>query len=172
MFFSLIYKTTISSKLRAFLYYFLHRCLKTNSFLWKLGIVESDLCVFCGNEKETFFIYFGNVTLLKDFSENWKLGCQSLQVLPTLLAKKSCWGQKYNLWSILIWFLLWQNSSFGGVKSVKKHPSFTGYLCLLSQYLETEYYIAEKNLKLDKHRKKWDSIPLGNITVSTVADLQ
>ena len=65
--FSLIYYTTISSKLRAFLYRFLHRCLKTNTFLFKIGIVESDHCTFCGAEKESFIHVFWECLITQRF---------------------------------------------------------------------------------------------------------
>ena len=49
---------------------------------------------------------------------------------------------------------------------IEKHPMFKGYLYLLSQYIETEHYIAEKNKKLEKHEKKWKHLPPGCLIMS------
>ena len=51
--YSLPYKCTIDAHSHYFQYRFIHRILPTNVFLFKIGIVESDKCTFCKDEKET-----------------------------------------------------------------------------------------------------------------------
>ena len=53
-----IHKCTISAKLRAFQYRFIHRIIYTNSKLFKCGIKESAICSLCNEEEETFIHYF------------------------------------------------------------------------------------------------------------------
>ena len=42
-----LYLVTNDSKLKNFQYKLLHRTLPTNTFLVKIGIKNSDLCIFC-----------------------------------------------------------------------------------------------------------------------------
>ena len=51
--FSMNFKATLESKLRAFQYKILTRTLVTNSWLFKCKIITSDLCYFCKLEPET-----------------------------------------------------------------------------------------------------------------------
>ena len=58
--FSVNFKATIESKLRAFQYKILTRTIVTNSWLFKCNITCSDLCYFCKQESETIEHLFWN----------------------------------------------------------------------------------------------------------------
>ena len=56
----LLRKATLDSKTREFQYKLLHRIIYTNKILYKMGLVPSPMCSFCGNMEETLehlFIY-------------------------------------------------------------------------------------------------------------------
>ena len=52
------FKCTKSSKLRVFIFKFLHRRLATNTFLKKMGLVDDEICIFCQSERENLFHLF------------------------------------------------------------------------------------------------------------------
>ena len=58
--YSLPFRTSLNTKSREFQYKLQNRCLVTNSFLSKIGIVSSPACSFCGEMSESFehFFYF------------------------------------------------------------------------------------------------------------------
>ena len=53
-----IYSCTVSTKYRSFQYRFLSWAVITNKQLLKYGIIESDLCTFCGEAKNTVTHFF------------------------------------------------------------------------------------------------------------------
>ena len=60
---------TRESKLRVFLFKFLHRKIATNDFLRKIGIKQGNSCSFCEEEKETLVHLFWTCKHTHDF---WK----------------------------------------------------------------------------------------------------
>ena len=64
--FSMNFKATLESKLRAFQYKILTRTLVTNSWLFKCKIITSDLCYFCKLEPETIEHLFWNCTHIQN----------------------------------------------------------------------------------------------------------
>ena len=52
------FKVTLDTKLREFQYKILHRNSYTNDMLFKIRIVDSPLCYFCGKEIETLEHFF------------------------------------------------------------------------------------------------------------------
>ena len=59
---SLVFKVpftcTVDTKLRWFQFRLIHRILGTNSFLFKINKVDSNVCVFCKEEEETLIHLF------------------------------------------------------------------------------------------------------------------
>ena len=55
--------TTQETKLRWFQYRILHRMLTTNSFAYKLKLLDSEACTFCHIIKNLLYINFVNVKL-------------------------------------------------------------------------------------------------------------
>ena len=51
--YNLPFKVLIDSSSREFQYKILNRFLKTNLFLYKIGLITSPLCNFCGLESES-----------------------------------------------------------------------------------------------------------------------
>ena len=65
--FSQIYKCTISAKLRAFQYRFLHRIIFTNYKLYLYGIKDSAMCSLCNEDEETQIHYFYECVIIQRF---------------------------------------------------------------------------------------------------------
>ena len=56
--FELLYKSTVSTKLRDFQFRLLHNALITNVHLHKWGLRENDTCTLCGSHPETYVHLF------------------------------------------------------------------------------------------------------------------
>ena len=65
--YSLPFRTSLDTKLREFQYKLLNRCLVTNSFLNKIGIIPSPACSFCGELNESLEHFFICCRYTKDF---------------------------------------------------------------------------------------------------------
>ena len=56
--YSLPFRTSLDTKSHEFQYQLLNRCLVTNSFLCKIGIIPSPACSFCGEMNESLEHFF------------------------------------------------------------------------------------------------------------------
>ena len=65
--YSLPFRTSLDTKLREFQYKLLHRCLVTNSFLNKIGIIPSPVCSFCSKMNESLEHFFICCRCTEDF---------------------------------------------------------------------------------------------------------
>ena len=61
------YRSSLNTKSRKFQYKLLNRCLVTNSFLSKIGIVSSPACSFCGEMSESLEHFFISCHYSKNF---------------------------------------------------------------------------------------------------------
>ena len=65
--YSLPFRTSLDTKSREFQYKLLNRCLVTNSFLNKIGIIPSPACSLCGEMNESLEHFFICCRYTKDF---------------------------------------------------------------------------------------------------------
>ena len=65
--YSLSFCTTKDTKLQNFQFKLLHIILPVNSFLYKCGLKETELCTFCMETKENLLPLFWNCNLVKKF---------------------------------------------------------------------------------------------------------
>ena len=65
--YSMAFQATKNTKLQNFQFKLLHRIVYTNSFLYKCGLIETELCTFCTETKESLLHIFGNVYIAKIF---------------------------------------------------------------------------------------------------------
>ena len=56
--YSLPFRTSLDTNSREFQYKLLNRCLVTNSFLCKIGVIPSPACSFCGEMNESLEHFF------------------------------------------------------------------------------------------------------------------
>ena len=67
--YSIPYRATIYTKLRAFQFKINHNILYTNERLYKIGKVESPLCCMCNTQIETLVHFFVECEKIKPFWE-------------------------------------------------------------------------------------------------------
>ena len=150
-----IHKCTISAKLRAFQYRFIHRIIFTNSRLFKMGKKESSLCTLCQEQEETLIHYFYECNVAKDF---WRAVLSWLRVQSgcniDFSKKKVLLGIEVvsmSFWSLI--FLIAKHYMF--VCHDKEKFSLEYFKIKVEEIRLCEYRIAVKNNKLKKHREKW-----------------
>jgi len=61
------FRTTRNTKLQNFQFKLSHRITATNSFLFKCGLKETELCTFCSETKESLLHLFWECTYSKNF---------------------------------------------------------------------------------------------------------
>ena len=76
--FTIPFKATVETKLREFQYKVLHRFLPTRKFLFKIKLIDTDKCTFCGTEVEDLTHLFFNCTHVKNLWQELKLWLLSL----------------------------------------------------------------------------------------------
>ncbi len=65
--FTLPFKSTLDTKLRWFQFRLTHRILGVNSFLAKIGKIDSNICTFCEDSEETIFHIFCECPIVLTF---------------------------------------------------------------------------------------------------------
>ena len=82
----------ISSKLRNFQFKFLHRRIATNSFLFKIKLLESNLCCFCQSAKETLLHLFWECPIIEAFWNRVQQFFVSVDLIPAsqVLTLRQC----------------------------------------------------------------------------------
>ena len=150
-----MYNVTISAKLRAFQYRFLHRIIFTNSRLFISEIKDSAVCSLCNEEEETLIHYFYECEVTHQF---WR------QVLQWI--KEQC-SIEVNFSKIEIlfgfetsglafwWFLFLIAKYYLFLCRDKEWPNLGNFKHMVQEIKSIEYNIAIKNEKLNKHQKKW-----------------
>ena len=156
-----IHHITCVGKLRSFQYRLLHRAIVTNIHLAKWGMMESDLCSFCGLDRETYlhvFIQCPNVCKM------WNVGRgvldkrgfvydnDSRSRLLRNLSQKSAVNMVYVIIKQYIY----------SKRCRKQTLSDRELLHTINDFINIEKFYAVKDIKLSKFNAKW------NITDKTV----
>ena len=68
---------TLDNTLKMFQYKLLHRTIPTNTFLYKCRLVETELCAFCGETRETILHLFCDCNIVKNI---WLKIYEQLQI--------------------------------------------------------------------------------------------
>jgi hypothetical protein len=86
------FRTTRNTKLQNFQFKLSHRITATNSFLFKCGLTETELCTFCTETKESLLHLFLECTYSKEFwfslvnvFENCVFNMQYINALNSIL---------------------------------------------------------------------------------------
>ena len=155
-----IYKLTNVPKFRSFQYRLLQRGLVTNIQLKKWNIVVSELCTFCGTQKETVVHLFCQCKyvkilwdkLAKYLKERFNL---TLGVISdeSIILNKIVPTQKNH---VVNFICLLTKQFVYKQRCLGQDIEFNYLRNLISQTKNIEKYIAIKNNKLSLHVKKWE----------------
>ena len=153
-------KCTIDSHTKIFQYKILNNILYLNDRLFKMNLVESEMCSFCKGEKETVEHLFLNCRTAKTLWANICNLCKETMSFPVLSFKNIICGFTesseqntcQNFILLLFKKFLYQQRSRESGASIK---SFSNSIHTIYRI---EYKIAAANYKLDSHFKKWEHI--------------
>ena len=159
--YNLPFSLTIDCNYKWFQYRINTRLLATNSFLFKISISNSDLCIFCSIEKETILHLFcqcDKVLPLWDSFVNFiNLGFEGnfrLNDHIRLFGITNNIGSNTGINKLLIWFRYF---IYRG-KQNKHVPHFNMFLNEIRCILIAEHYNAMIYDKLDLFLKTWDQV--------------
>jgi hypothetical protein len=151
------FKCTIETKLRNFYFKLFHRILPCNEFLYRIGVIETDLCTFCEEAIETIYHYMCSCPLVVMFWQellSWIKDTTSvcLELTPPVLMFAENVKDKFQC----VEYILLSAKYFIYVCRIqKKAPVIDYFLDQLKNEIKIEYEIAQHKNMVHKHLQKW-----------------
>ena len=154
---NLAFLCTRETKLQNFQFKLLHRRIATNSYLFKIGIIQSDLCSFCKENSETLVHFFWECPYVRNFWNEVKYWIYSHPCFSTEnFSFPLCLGLVENISNLLFHHaLLIARYHIYCSKSIHSIPSRELYIRNFHLCLDVERRYALKNGTLNKFNKKW-----------------
>ena len=154
-----VFSTTSDTSLRWFQYRIFHRILATNKFLFKLNIVQSELCTFCQNHPETIFHLFAECeyseTIWKSL-ERWIL--ESCDISLNLSNMDILFGKINTKFNALNTILLLVKQYIYRKRNKQEHPNFEQVKHYIYDYFLVEKYMYSTKGNFDHFQRKWESL--------------
>ena len=154
----LAFKCTKETKLREFQFKLLHRRIATNDYLHKIGLEQSDLCTFCGEETENLTHLFLRCKYSKSFWEEFSQWLahntsNTEGFVPSETILLGIVTESKNL--LLHHLILLARHHIYTCKLKETRPSFEMYKQLVYNTLQIENKIAIVNNSMHVFKKKW-----------------
>lgn len=138
----------------------LHRCLGTNIILKEMGVVNSDMCSFCNNAKDSIRHIFWQCTVTQGF---WKSFVDTLnEKCPNVFNFQMTeplavlgFDKNVRIDSIMYFIILLAKQYIYKCKLDKNAPEITCFLAKLRYRYQIEQYIARTNLLYNDLITKW-----------------
>ena len=155
--YSMPYKCTIDVKSQYFQYRFIQRILPTNEFLFKIGIVESDKCTFCGVEKESTKHLMWSCDKVSSFWKEVIKWLEGLNIHMNLSFVTVCFGV-HNIYqaNFINMILILAKRFIYKCRVQETNIAFQDFKQWVIFMQKVERYIAVSKDKLGTHLKKWD----------------
>ena len=155
--YSLPFRTTLDTKLHEFQYKLLNRCLVTNSFLNKIGIIPSPACSFCGEMNEFLEHFFICHRCTKDFwakvikwFDNQGVKIEHLSDKDIMFGILRCEDELF-----INHILIVAKQYLYSFRQNKSLPSIKVFNSKIKMIHQLETMIAKSNNKLKAHYMKW-----------------
>ena len=151
---------TIDSHTRIFQYKILNNILFVNNRLFKMNIVNSELCSFCETEPETIIHLLCSCRKVKKLWSSVQQWCSKCFSLPDLSPKTAVLGflemlehisTKTSFYSFFKKFVYEKRVQPSQI-ALATFPNYLNYI------YKIEYKIALKNFTVENHLKKWETI--------------
>ena len=156
--YSLPFRTSLDTKSREFQYKLLNRCLVTNSFLNKIGIIPSPACSFCGEMNESLEHFFISCRYTKDFwaevikwFDNQGVKIKHLSEKDIMFGILRCEDEL-----LINHILIIAKQYLYSCRQNKSLPSIKVLNLKIKTIHQLETMIAKSNNKLKAHNMKWD----------------
>ena len=147
-------------KLRDFQYKINNKILVTNSFLFKINKIDSDVCSYCREQPEKIFHLFLLCPKVRTFwnelkvwlytNANIEISLENKKILFSYTGKKELENYIY----VLAKYYIYQN------KFISRNISIQAFVSLLKKKMLSERYtgIAYLNNRLSKFFQKWSPL--------------
>ena len=152
------FKCTLDTKLRWFQFRLTHRILGVNSFLAKIGKIESNLCTFCNVSDETIAHIFCECPIVSDFWRNVAAWIKEEINLNFILdAEMKLFGianikrGALNIILLLCLYFIYKKKMQKGILSINIFQKE------VRQFFSLEKYIFTKNGNISTFNRKWDN---------------
>lgn len=152
------FRTSLDTKSREFQYKLLNRCLITNSFLNKIGIIPSPACSFCGEVNESLEHFFISCRYTKDFwaevikwFDNQDVKIKHLSEKDIMFGILRCEDEL-----LINHILIIAKQYLYSCRQNKSLPSIKVLNLKIKTIHQLETMIAKSNNKLKAHNMKWD----------------
>jgi hypothetical protein len=155
---NIIFKATNDMQIRWFQYRIMHRILATNTFLCKIGIVESELCTFCNVHQETLSHLFWECPYVSEIWDRIHDWLEELSGIDIGLNKMICILGKHfknNIFNLIFCIV---KKHIYRKRCLKQIPSFEGIKKEIFYYYECERYIYRKNCEIEKFERRWNCV--------------
>ena len=154
----LAFKCTKETKLREFQFKLLHRRIATNDYLCKIGLKQSDLCTFCGEETENLTHLFLRCKYSKSFWEEFSqwLAHNTSNTEGFVPSEAILLGIVTESKNLLLHHLIFlARHHIYTCKLKETRPCFEMYKQLVYNTLQIENKIAIVNNSMHVFKKKW-----------------
>ena len=150
---------TLDSKTREFQYQCLNRIVFTNKALYKMGIVDSPMCNFCGKSEESLDHLFIYCEISKNF---WLLVTKWLKDyfinFHSLNSIDITFGFFRKDFLLLNDIIIICKQVIFQCRSLDIKPSLTLLKARIKKNYQVEVLIAKSNKTLETHNKKWKEL--------------
>lgn len=161
-------KITLCTKLRLFQYKITQRCLVTNIQLKYYGIIDQDLCTFCGLHRETIMHLFWECQIVQrawmcfknivrmNYGDN-RLGNMAYEFMFNIFVAKPA-DYVNTLTLIFKRFIYVTRCEILQKGRSNVALNVNNCISMIARYEQIERYVAIRNNKLDKHESKWANV--------------
>ena len=152
-------KATLDSKTREFQYKLLHRIIYTNKILYKMGLVPSPMCSFCGNMEESLEHLFIYCDISKHF---WSSLTEWLNEFGFDVRYLSTFDIAFGLTSkdslLLNHVIILGKYTIYQSRSLNIKPTLTLLKAKIHSTYQIESLIAKNNEDSKIHKQKWQKL--------------
>ena len=163
--YSLPYVVALDSKTREFQFKFLNRIIYTNKILFKMRIVDSELCSFCKEEKESLEHFFFQCKVSRSFwvSLQQFIASADISISPFSIVDIFFGVSKDSAHYLIINHLILTGKQY--IYSCKYNESyqklpFKPFLNKLKLIHNIEYNLAKSKGSLQYHLAKWNNFQM------------
>ena len=154
-----IVKLPMETRLRWFHYRIVHRIIATNTFLCKIGIVDSPLCTFCSILPESIIHLFWECRVVSQvIQEALSWLSDILERHITLFDRDFILGFSSDTEKLLNYLFILLKNYVYKQRAKNFAPSIGGYKKEVEICFNIEEYTHKKNLQVGIFKKKWKQL--------------
>ena len=155
--YTLAFKCCMDSYTRYFQFRYIHNILPTNYFLFKIGLIDTDICSFCKVNRETVKHLMWECNVTKDFWNNLSTWMNTvLNIFFNVNYQNICLGlfnEDFDFFKNII--ILLAKRYIYRCRVEEKKLSIYVFKELVKMTEKSEKVIAERNNRIASHNKRW-----------------